>query len=320
MGYAGDACDECATGFAKIGSGAAAKCVRIAGPSCYDGVVNGDETGVDCGGSCAACPVPPEDDTTMRTVAIAIGATVVVLCAALLLFKCCCMPSKRSGKTAPHDMTPRATNGQIQPMADPYMGAMGATTFGQQQPFGQPQPYGQDMYGQQQMAAQMLPMGAGQPMQPQMYGGQLMNPGVGGYTQGMDAAPGLSPATATGPAVLDVGALADPGTTESAMPRTPSGRVLLPPMQKSPRPSPALVEAALTTGAGAGAAAVASPDANAPRPAGQGSKAGEHMSVRTIGSADVAAIQQAAAQARGMTHVASTSAIQTNLQFTDEGK
>ena len=31
-------------------------CVGAGGPSCTDGTQNGDETGVDCGGSCPACP------------------------------------------------------------------------------------------------------------------------------------------------------------------------------------------------------------------------------------------------------------------------
>lgn len=28
-------------------------------PTCSDGIQNGTETGVDCGGSCGACVVPP---------------------------------------------------------------------------------------------------------------------------------------------------------------------------------------------------------------------------------------------------------------------
>ncbi len=31
----------------------------VLGPTCSDGIQNGDETGVDCGGSCPACPPPP---------------------------------------------------------------------------------------------------------------------------------------------------------------------------------------------------------------------------------------------------------------------
>ncbi|MFA5157824.1 MAG: carboxypeptidase-like regulatory domain-containing protein [Patescibacteria group bacterium] len=31
-------------------------------PTCSDGVQNGDETGIDCGGSCSACPVTPPSD------------------------------------------------------------------------------------------------------------------------------------------------------------------------------------------------------------------------------------------------------------------
>ncbi len=34
-------------------------------PTCTDGIQNGDETGVDCGGSCAACPTDPTESTTL---------------------------------------------------------------------------------------------------------------------------------------------------------------------------------------------------------------------------------------------------------------
>lgn len=55
-GYTGDTCDECASeaGFVQIGS----RCIALPGAivSCSDGVRNGAETGVDCGGlQCAAC-------------------------------------------------------------------------------------------------------------------------------------------------------------------------------------------------------------------------------------------------------------------------
>lgn len=35
-------------------------------PTCTDGVQNGDETGVDCGGSCTACPTEPAESTTLN--------------------------------------------------------------------------------------------------------------------------------------------------------------------------------------------------------------------------------------------------------------
>ncbi|GAB5474810.1 MAG: hypothetical protein Mars2KO_29090 [Maribacter sp.] len=35
-------------------------------PTCTDGIQNGDETGVDCGGSCTACPDPDPDPTGME--------------------------------------------------------------------------------------------------------------------------------------------------------------------------------------------------------------------------------------------------------------
>jgi len=34
------------------------------GPTCTDGIQNGDETGVDCGGSCAACPIEIENPSS----------------------------------------------------------------------------------------------------------------------------------------------------------------------------------------------------------------------------------------------------------------
>ncbi|MEL6276587.1 MAG: M57 family metalloprotease, partial [Bacteroidota bacterium] len=34
----------------------------VVGPNCFDGIQNGDETGVDCGGSCDPCPVPCTDN------------------------------------------------------------------------------------------------------------------------------------------------------------------------------------------------------------------------------------------------------------------
>ena len=60
-GYTGDACDECLSesGYVRIGS----RCVALPGAvvSCSDGVRNGEEDGVDCGGSqCAACTLTDE--------------------------------------------------------------------------------------------------------------------------------------------------------------------------------------------------------------------------------------------------------------------
>lgn len=46
-----------ATGGAFGSSESTPFCTASSGPSCTDGIQNGDETGVDCGGSCPACPV-----------------------------------------------------------------------------------------------------------------------------------------------------------------------------------------------------------------------------------------------------------------------
>ena len=57
VGYAGNSCDACKLGFIKLVSGG--PCVFIPGSAttCSDGVKNGNELGVDCGGAnCAPCP------------------------------------------------------------------------------------------------------------------------------------------------------------------------------------------------------------------------------------------------------------------------
>jgi hypothetical protein len=37
------------------------RCFRLCPPTCSDGIQNGDETGTDCGGSCPDCPVPSSE-------------------------------------------------------------------------------------------------------------------------------------------------------------------------------------------------------------------------------------------------------------------
>ena len=59
-GYGGDACSTCNsqyTAIADAGSGGAVRCVLLAGmyTTCLDGVRDGLEQGVDCGGVCRAC-------------------------------------------------------------------------------------------------------------------------------------------------------------------------------------------------------------------------------------------------------------------------
>ncbi|MCB0641844.1 MAG: T9SS type A sorting domain-containing protein [Phaeodactylibacter sp.] len=47
---------------------ASAGCGTPGGPTCSDGIQNGDETGVDCGGSCPACPTPCTDNEVTVTI------------------------------------------------------------------------------------------------------------------------------------------------------------------------------------------------------------------------------------------------------------
>ncbi len=79
------------------GPGAMVPYTCVAGPSCYDGILNqdetsidcggvcqtcaakcanglqdGDETGVDCGGPCAACCVPPSNDSIQNAIVVAV--------------------------------------------------------------------------------------------------------------------------------------------------------------------------------------------------------------------------------------------------------
>jgi len=62
MGYTGEACDTCATGFFHP-TAAASVCIRLAKVSCFDGVKNGNEAGIDCGGDCEReCVVLPTED------------------------------------------------------------------------------------------------------------------------------------------------------------------------------------------------------------------------------------------------------------------
>lgn len=53
-GYAGSTCNACRAGFLHNIAG---NCVAIALPTCSDRIMNGNETGIDCGGACrSTCP------------------------------------------------------------------------------------------------------------------------------------------------------------------------------------------------------------------------------------------------------------------------
>ena len=59
-GYGGDACGTCSGQYATVldsGGGGAVRCVLLAGmySTCFNGVVDGLEQGVDCGGVCPSC-------------------------------------------------------------------------------------------------------------------------------------------------------------------------------------------------------------------------------------------------------------------------
>ncbi len=64
FGYDGPACTDCGPVHQRVQGG----CVFLPGAlaSCSDGTRNGGETGVDCGGSCAPCPVPPKAAIAVR--------------------------------------------------------------------------------------------------------------------------------------------------------------------------------------------------------------------------------------------------------------
>lgn len=99
-GYTGSTCSACADGFVLLND----KCVRTsAQPSCKDGVRNGDETGVDCGGSCAQCQM-----TVIQLSAIATGiiAGAIAFCCILTIavgcaVYCCCRKRHKTSAPAP---------------------------------------------------------------------------------------------------------------------------------------------------------------------------------------------------------------------------
>lgn len=82
MGYTGVACEECADGFARVNG----TCVRALLPfSCVDGIQNGDEEGVDCGGSCLdTCGAGEVSYTSSSRLAVALAVGLGVLVVAIL--------------------------------------------------------------------------------------------------------------------------------------------------------------------------------------------------------------------------------------------
>ncbi len=68
-GYVGAACASCASEYVLISQGLSRSCVFLPGAkvTCSDGVRNGNEDGVDCGGSCiTACDVSTKSASLWR--------------------------------------------------------------------------------------------------------------------------------------------------------------------------------------------------------------------------------------------------------------
>ena len=84
-GYSGDACAACDRGYQRV----QASCVFLPGAlvSCGDGVRNGNEEGVDCGGpNCgAACSSPATEDSISRAMVAMMAVASVVLLSALVV-------------------------------------------------------------------------------------------------------------------------------------------------------------------------------------------------------------------------------------------
>jgi hypothetical protein len=95
IGAAGENCADCAPGFTRSGDG----CISNSAPTCFDGVQNGEETGIDCGGDdCNSCVESVELDV----VPVVVGpiAAVLFLLIALVVWR---MTHKKKGdEVAPH--------------------------------------------------------------------------------------------------------------------------------------------------------------------------------------------------------------------------
>lgn len=89
-GYFGEACEKCAEGFIQSSGGS---CVRVAFvATCSDGLQNGDEAGVNCGGSCSRCSILDKLVEAAKEwiwVGVGIGAC-IVLCCLVMCCSCCC--------------------------------------------------------------------------------------------------------------------------------------------------------------------------------------------------------------------------------------
>lgn len=86
VGYTGPLCGTCTKGYVKLSP--LGPCIFLPGvlASCADGVKNGNEIDVDCGGpNCAACPALPITSKPFPIIAVAAGVAGTVVAAILLL-------------------------------------------------------------------------------------------------------------------------------------------------------------------------------------------------------------------------------------------
>ena len=114
-GYVGDACDACAAGYLPLGTDT---CVFPPGAlsNCSDGVQNGNELGVDCGGRCVARLCPPSSagaggatggngwTPEVSVAVIATAAAVTSTCCCCFIVACCRRRRKKEKEEEEEEM------------------------------------------------------------------------------------------------------------------------------------------------------------------------------------------------------------------------
>ena len=77
-GYVGSACDRCDSEHVTSADGA---CTFLPGAlsSCSDGVQNGNEAGIDCGGPCPSCTSTRKSPTKVISIAVVVGGSLIVV-------------------------------------------------------------------------------------------------------------------------------------------------------------------------------------------------------------------------------------------------
>lgn len=111
-GYVGAACDECAPGFLPRGD----TCVARVGPTCFDGLQNGAEAGIDCGGTCGSCggaiinndPLPgaPAGVDWPWWLVLLLIITPVLCCLCISICICCCRRAQKDREEEKDVVTP----------------------------------------------------------------------------------------------------------------------------------------------------------------------------------------------------------------------